>query len=134
MATDTVFVQVFSLLMGIVFVLCGILGTYVSYLGVKGRIKPNGAMGTRFNFSKDSKLFNQDKYWYDINRYGGKLGLYWSLLWALLGMVLVVLPVGGDQKLLLSLAIIIFICAGFIVIGWRSYRYANKLISAPAGH
>jgi len=91
-------------------------------------------MGVRLNFSKDHKLYQQDEYWYDINRYGGKLGLYWSILWALLGIVLVILPAGGEQKLLLSLAFMVVICAGFIVIGWRSYRYANKLVSSPARH
>ena len=45
---------------------------------------------------------------------------------------MIALPTDGDLKLNLAPVFMIVILAGYIVIGWRSYRYANNLISTPA--
>jgi hypothetical protein len=50
---------------------------------VQGRVPRNGAYGFRFSQSLAS-----DENWYEINRYGGKRLLIWSLILALLGFAM----------------------------------------------
>ncbi|HEY3421906.1 MAG TPA: SdpI family protein [Methanocellaceae archaeon] len=115
--------------MGFTLIFCGAIGTFVSILCINGKIKPNGAAGVRLNFSRNRKLYNQDKYWYDINRYGGKRTLFMAIVWILLGIAVLILPLDPDIKLGITFAVIILITVAFIIIAWQIYRYAERLVA-----
>ncbi len=117
---------------GIIFILAGAFTAYVNYLCVKGRIKPNGAVGVRLSFSKNARLYLQERYWYDINRYGGKKGLMLSPAWVLMGIILIVLPIDAGQKIAVIFAMLAIVIIGEIIIGLQSYRYAERLVSSTA--
>jgi hypothetical protein len=121
--------QAASLIMGVIFILGGMACAYVCFLCIKGKVGPNGAVGVRLNFSRNRRLYNQDKYWYDINRYGGKLTLPITIAWSLFSLVALILPVGPDVRIDIIIAIILLVTAALIVSGWRIYRYADKLVS-----
>lgn len=123
------FLQLATIALGVMFVLCGAICTYVSILCINGKIKPNGAAGVRLNFSRNYKLYNQEKYWYDINRYGGKRCLYISVIWLLLGIVVLILPVSPEIKMGDIIVVLILVIAAFIVSAWQIYRYAEKLVA-----
>jgi hypothetical protein len=78
--------QAASLIMCFIFILSGLACAYVSILCINGKVGPNGAVGVRLNFSRNRTLYNQEKYWYDINRYGGKLILPITIAWSLLSL------------------------------------------------
>jgi hypothetical protein len=121
--------QLVTLALGVVFVVFGAICTYVSVLCANGKIKPNGAVGVRLNFSRNYKLYNQEKYWYDINRYGGKKCLYVSVIWLLLSIIVLILPVDSNMKINLIMAVAILVTAGFIIDLWQIYRYAEDLVA-----
>ena len=118
-----------TIVLGCTFVIGGAICTYVSILCINGRIKPNGVAGVRLNFSRNYKLYNQEKYWYDINRYGGKKSLYVSVIWLLLGIVFLILPITPDRKMSIMIAVLILVAAAFIINAWQIYRYAEKLVA-----
>jgi uncharacterized membrane protein HdeD (DUF308 family) len=130
MSVSPVFaLQLVTLALGATFVVFGAICTYVSLLCANGKIKPNGAVGVRLNFSRNSRLYNQEKYWYDINRYGGKKCLYVSVIWLLLGIIVLVIPVDSMMKINLIMAVTILVTAGFVINAWQIYRYAEKLVA-----
>lgn len=45
--------QLVTLALGVTFVVFGAICAYVSILCIKGKIKPNGAVGVRLNFSRN---------------------------------------------------------------------------------
>ncbi len=128
--SPAIVLQLAIIVYGLLFVILGAIFAYLGLLGINGKFKPGGWEGIRFNFSKNYKLFNQDKYWYDINRYGGKMTVYLAILVALLGMAIIVLPVDPQLKMYIGMGILwLFMPVGFIVVGVQTYRYANRLIT-----
>ena len=123
------FLGFITIALGLIFVLCGAICSYVSFLCINGKIKPNGAAGVRLNFSRNYKLYNQERYWYDINRYGGNKSLYVSIIWLLLGIVILILPVDPNIKMGAIIAVLLLVTAAFIVNAWLIIRYAEKLVA-----
>ena len=118
-----------TIVLGLIFVISGAICTYVSILCINGKIKPNGVAGVRLNFSRNYKLYNQERYWYDINRYGGKKSLYVSVIWLLLGIVVPILPIDPGLKMGIMTAALILVVAAFIICAWQINRYAEKLVA-----
>jgi hypothetical protein len=117
---------------GLLIVLLGALVAYFSLLSINGKFKPDGwVAGSRWSFSRKSKLFHQDKYWYDINRYYGKRMLYISIPVALIGMAIIVLPADPVLKMYVGnpIVILILLALGDAVVKVLTYRYANRLIT-----
>lgn len=121
--------EVVTIVLGPIFVIGGAICTYVSILSINGKVKPNGATGVRLNFSRNYKLYDQERYWYDINRYGGKKSLYVSVMWLLLGIVIPILPMGSDPKMGIMIAVLILVVAASIVCAGQINQYAEKLVA-----
>jgi hypothetical protein len=121
-------------IIGGLFVLFGIVTTYVSYLCIKGKIKPNGAVGVRLNFSRNYRLYQQDKYWYPINRYGGEKTIYLTALWTLLSLVITVLPIDPGVKINALAVVIILVATALVFAAWRIYQYADNLVSGDVAY
>lgn len=121
-------------IIGGLFVLFGIVTTYVSYLCIKGKIKPNGAVGVRLNFSRNYRLYQQDKYWYPINRYGGEKTIYLTAVWTLLSLVITVLPIDPGVKINALTVVIILVATALVFAAWRIYQYADKLVSGDVAY
>ena len=118
-----------QLLLTIVMVLFGAMFAYIGLLGMKDKYKPGGPAGARLNYSKNYKLFNQDRYWYPINRYAGKWVLYLGILWALLSIVIFILPGDLQLKMYIHLVMLFLLVVAFIVIAVLTHRFANRLIA-----
>lgn len=121
-------------IIGGLFVLFGIVTTYVSYLCIKGKIKPNGAVGVRLNFSRNYRLYQQDKYWYPINRYGGEKTIYLTAVWTLLSLVITVLPIDPGVKINALTIVILLVATALVFAAWRIYQYADKLVSGDVAY
>ncbi len=121
-------------IIGILFVLFGIATTYVSYLCMKGKIEPNGTVGVRLNFSRNYKLYQQDRYWYPVNRYGGEKTIYVTAVWTLLSLVITILPLDPETKINVLTALILLVAAALIVIAWQIYQYADMLVSGDPAY
>jgi hypothetical protein len=122
--------QLFTVIIGLFLIAGGIIGAYVCNLGMNGKIKPNGAVGVRLNLSRNYKLFQQDKYWYPINRFGSKAFLPWSIVLILLGIAEIMLPIDADTKLVMLLVFMLLTLAGMILTARQVYRYADGLVSS----
>jgi hypothetical protein len=130
--STAVVLQLAIIAYGLLIIILGAIVAYFGLLGINGKFKPGGSEGFKFlTYSMNSKLFNQDKYWYDINRYAGKRTLYVAILLALLGVAIIVLPMDPVLKMYVGnpVVILIIMIIGFIVVGSLTYRYANKLIA-----
>jgi uncharacterized membrane protein YqjE len=126
---DVLSLQAASIVICAIIVIGGLICAYVSIRCINGKIRPNGAVGVRLNFSRNYRLYNQDRYWYDINRYGGRQTLPITIVWVLLGAIALILPLDPKTRLDLVLAILIVVAIALIVTGWRIYRYADNLVS-----
>lgn len=133
MSTVTI-LQIAAAVMGILFALFGVVTTYVSYLCIKGKITPNGAVGVRLNFSRNYRLYKQDKYWYPINRYGGEKTIYITAVWTLLSLVITVLPIDPEVKINVLTIVILLVTAALVFAAWRIYQYADKLVSGDVAY
>lgn len=120
--------------MGILFVLFGLVTTYVSYLCLKGKIKPNGAAGVRLNLSRNYRLYQRDEYWYPVNRYGGKKTIYVTAAWTLLSLAITILPIDPATKINALTCVILLVTSALVVIAWQIYHYADKLVSSDAAY
>lgn len=126
---DLLSLQAASMIMCAMVVIGGLICAYVSIQCIKGKIRPNGAVGVRLNFSRNYRLYNQDRHWYQINHYGGRQTLPIAIVWALLGVIALILPLDPKTRMDIVLAILIVVTVVLIVTGWRIYRYADDLVS-----
>lgn len=115
--------------MGVMFIILSAICTYVSYLSMKGKIKPNGYMGVRLNFSRNYWLYQQDKYWYPINRYGGEKTIYVAIAWMLSSLAITVLPADPLIKIYALTAVILLVTAALLAMAIQINRYAEQLVS-----
>ena len=88
-----------ALTIGISNIFCGALIVLLSLPLLRGTVKPNHVHGVRF-----SQAFASDEAWYDINRYGAKRLIIWSVPVIVLGFVGLFLPLGSSLVATLSLA------------------------------
>ena len=99
----------------------------IAFIGISiplvlGKIPMNSACGFRF-----AKSFESDDLWFEINRYGGRQLIIWSIPIALLGLATLFLPflaAGPVYFLLVTCAApLVFIIAAAVA----CYRFAEKL-------
>ena len=86
---------------------------------VKDKIPMNRWYGIRFK-----KSFESDENWYRINRYGGRQLIIWSVILALLGIVIIFLPIEKGTLLCFPAALAPLI---ILVPAVKSCMYARKL-------
>lgn len=77
-----------ELILGLVDIALGLLFIAISVPLMLNKIPPNSLYGIRI-----PQAFRSDEDWYDINAYGGRQFVLWSLLTVLLGIVMCFLPV-----------------------------------------
>jgi hypothetical protein len=66
---------------------------------VKGKVAMNKFYGIRFK-----KSYESEEKWYEINKYGGKLLIIWSIPLAILGFITFFLPLEGNKTLVIIIA------------------------------
>ncbi len=133
MSTETVLWGL-EVVLNILFLFFGAVVTYVSYLSIKGKLKSNALVGARMNLSRNYKLYQQDKYWYPLNRYSGEKTIYVGVIWTLLSLAIAILPVDPGLKMNLLSALILLVVIWLVFIAWRIYRYADRLVSADPAY
>ena len=86
---------------------------------IRGKVKMNHFYGVRFK-----KSFESEENWYKINRYGGRLLVYWSIVIMGIGLLCFVAPfsAGGALFWVFTLAPLLVIIPAI-----QSYRYAQRL-------
>jgi len=112
--------NVINLILGLSFIVTGIIFILISLPLLKGSIKLNHWYGIRFK-----KSFASDENWYKINKYGSQQLIKWSVVLILIGVITLFVPFGNSQTL-----IIIFSFAPILVIippVIKTYQFARKL-------
>ena len=126
--------QIVAITLCVVNILFGAILAYVSYQGIKGKIKPNGAVGVRLSMSRNYKLYQKEKYWYPLNRYGGEKTIYVTVAWTLLSLIITVLPIDPLIKIYALNAILILWIVALAGLAWHLYRYGDKLVSGDPAY
>lgn len=121
--------QVPLLITGGLSALFGAITACLSFLCIRGKIKPNPYVGVRFNLSRNYRLYNQKNYWYEINRYGGKKVLPIAIAWILLSLAAIVLPFGPGVNLGILSIVTMLVVIGLALTARQIYRYADELTS-----
>jgi hypothetical protein len=108
---------------GLINITSGLLFIGISIPLVKRKIKMNSLYGFRME-----KSFKSEENWYNINAYGGKELMVWSVPVILLGIICFFIPSNNQYKEVMPL----ILCVGPIVICLmialiRTLVYANKL-------
>jgi uncharacterized membrane protein len=96
------------------------VGLVIGALGIplaRQKIPPNRLYGVRLQ-----KSFQSETAWYDINRYGGKQMIYWSVPLILAGAALLFLPITPNYVGFLVPIELIFIAIPIL----KMIRYANR--------
>ncbi|MEM7483057.1 MAG: SdpI family protein [Acidobacteriota bacterium] len=100
-------------------VFCALLLGGLSIPLLQERIAPNRLYGVRFK-----KSFESEENWYRINRYGGKLLLYWSVVVGIIGLLALTPPVGRSEGLAFAFAMAPILV---VIPCWQAYRFAQRL-------
>lgn len=109
-----------NLILGLSFVICGIIFILMSLPLLKGTIKMNNWYGVRFK-----KSFESDENWFKINKYGSQQLIKWSVLLILIGVITLFIPFGNNQALIIAIssAPILVMLPPLI----KTYQFARKL-------
>ena len=109
-----------STVLGVTFILTGLLLIAISIPLVKGYIKMNSFYGMRIK-----KAFESDENWYKINKYGGKRLIFWSIVLICIGILNLIFNIDEASLLheIFPFAPIIVLIPFVIEI----YIFANKL-------
>jgi SdpI/YfhL protein family len=81
-----------NIFFGILNIACGIVFILISVPLVNKKVPMNRLYGFRI-----SKSFVSDDNWYEINRYGGRQLIRWSILLILIGLLYFIFPIEGQQ-------------------------------------
>ena len=98
---------------------CAVLVGALAVPLIQRRIKMNHLYGVRFR-----KSFESDELWYELNEYGGRQLLTWSIILGLIGFASLFLPLQESETLAILLA-----CAP-VILGipcYTTYRYSKTL-------
>jgi hypothetical protein len=110
----------FNLEIGLTWIGLGLLSIAISIPLLKGKIKMNSWYGFRF-----MQAFQSPGNWYQINRYGAKRLIFWSIVLMLLGCLLPFLP--PFDKNPVSLILVLHVPLVLIIAAIESWLYARKL-------
>ena len=94
---------------------CGLIVIGVSLPLVKGKVPMNRLYGVRFKRS-----FESDELWYEINRFGGRKMIRWSIVLLALGVISLVTPPPVTIVLGFGPLLLLIPCL-------ESHRYAKSL-------
>lgn len=104
-------------ILGALNLVCAILCIALARPLVQRKVKPNHYYGIRF-----AKSFESDELWYQINEFGGRRLIFWSIPIGLCGLLVLVAPL--PQPVVLGLAFApMLLLVGCI----ESYRFAKRL-------
>lgn len=106
--------QASNIIFGITNIFCGILFILISIPLVQKKVPMNRLYGFRI-----ARAFESEEKWYEINRYGGRQLIRWSVMLILIGVIYFILPVqelpNEMHNAFLAVAPII-ICVGIAII------------------
>ena len=108
-----------NVLLGISAIGSGLLIGALNIPLMQRKIKRNHLYGMRFKKSLES-----DELWFDINEYGGRLFVIWSVILVALGIAMFFLPTieGPGSATMLGIAPLIY-----LIPAWRTWRYSKTL-------
>jgi hypothetical protein len=112
-----------NIVFGLVNIACALLFIGISIPLIKRKIKMNSLYGIRIK-----KSFQSEDNWCNINEYGGKELIIWSIPIILAGLILFILPVNSQYQGALSFILgigTISVCVLIAVI--RILVYAKKV-------
>jgi hypothetical protein len=89
-----------SLVVGVSWMFTGILLIAVAVPLAMGRVPRNALYGVRFR-----KSFASDQAWLDINRYGGRRLILWSIPLVIIGIVAMFMPMEDRPGLALTMGL-----------------------------
>ena len=108
-----------GIILAAVNIFTGIVFIAISIPLVKRRVKMNHLYGFRI-----PKAFKSDENWYDINEYGAKQMIIWSIPIILAGIICLVIPIIKGTGLIMAVGPITFAVLMVII---KTLMYANKL-------
>ncbi len=108
-----------NLILGLTNVFCAVLVIGLSMPLLRGKVKPNLFYGMRF-----AKSFESDELWYEINAYGARRMIFWSVVLLVIGGLAFFVPLEGHtlRTLLFAFAPLLYLIPTL-----ETYRYARKL-------
>ncbi len=106
-------------MIGLFLIATGLLVTAISVPLLRGMVKMNGLYGVRF-----PKSFQSDAIWYDVNKFGAKRLIFWSVPVVAAGLVSMMVSYDGDDALayIFGLAPICYLISAV-----ECYLYLRKL-------
>ncbi len=112
-----------NIVFGLTDIACALMIIGVSIPLVKRKIKMNRWYGVRLK-----KSFESDENWYEINAYGGRQLIIWSLALIAVGIILLFIPLDDPNKDFTALAlgaapVLVFMVVPIVKI----FRFAGKL-------
>jgi hypothetical protein len=107
-----------NLILGLSNVFCAVPVIGLSLPLLRGKVKRNLLYGMRF-----AKSLESDERWYEINAYGARRMIFWSVVLLLIGVITFFVPLEG--RLLRSL-FFAFAPLLYLIPTLETYRYARK--------
>ena len=108
-----------NIIFGLVNVLAGGLILGLSIPLIKGTVKMNRVYGVRYK-----KAFESEENWYKLNRYGGRLLAYWSVLFMAVGAVCFFIPLDAGNALFWGA---VLFPLTVLIPAYQTYRYGQRL-------
>jgi hypothetical protein len=108
-----------NLTLGLLDIGTGLLFLIIGIPLLRGSVPRNTLYGFRFR-----QAFTSEERWQQINTYGAKRLIYWSLLILLMGLCTFFLPIQENGVLILIVAVVPFLIALIPVM--ETYRYAQR--------
>ena len=108
-----------NIIFGLTNVMVGGLLLAVSIPLIKGKVKMNRLYGVRFK-----KSFESEESWYALNRYGGRLLAYWSVLTMAVGVASLFIPF--EEGSVFFWVVILFPLT-VLIPAYQTYRYGQRL-------
>jgi hypothetical protein len=112
-----------NLIFGIMNISCGILFILISIPLVSKKVPVNKVYGFHI-----AKAFSSDENWYEINWYGGKQLIQWSVLLIFIGVLYFIFPVQELPNVMQNvfLAVVpIILCVAITI--WKTIIFAGSL-------
>jgi uncharacterized membrane protein len=110
--------ELMNTLLGLILIGCALLFVGLSLPLYLKKVQMNYLYGVRFQNS-----FQSDEAWYEINRYGGKQLMIWSLPMLIMGVIILFLPpLDETASAVVSFLPVVFLIPPLI----KSYKYSLK--------
>lgn len=112
-----------NVILGITNIVCGIVFILISLPLVYKRVPMNHYYGFRI-----AKSFSSEENWYEINRFGGRQLIRWSVLLVAIGILYFVFPIDtltDAMQTTFFAAVPIVLCIAASV--WKTILFAHRL-------